>query len=61
MKKIIVRAFLLFSVCILLIYSAAMIIVADSTNKTAAKDNAVEFLNVFEIQIKDGDYTALEN
>ncbi|MCL2798573.1 MAG: ATP-binding protein [Firmicutes bacterium] len=60
MKKIIVRALLLFGFGILTVSFAAMIIIADSMNKTAAKNSAATLLSAYEERMLDDEYTAKE-
>lgn len=60
MKKIFIRTILLFCIGILIIFSVAVLIVADNMNKSIAKDNAINLLGVFETQMIDGGYKDIE-
>ncbi|MCL2675136.1 MAG: ATP-binding protein [Firmicutes bacterium] len=57
MKKIIVRALLLFGLGILAVSFAATAIIADNMNKTAAKNSAATLLSAYEERMLSENYT----
>ncbi|MCL2798646.1 MAG: hypothetical protein FWD58_11480, partial [Firmicutes bacterium] len=57
MRKIFIRTLLLFSLGVLTVFTVASLIVADNTNKAAARDYAARQLDVFATLLTDGGYS----
>lgn len=60
MRSSVARKLIISVICILIICCLVMILVVYNINKTIAKDNAKNFLNVFETQIVKNEYTTKE-